>query len=319
MRLRHVPSFLALVLLLGIGVGCSDEGSGDSAPSPSPAQSVDSSGALSSSVVEPDGVSELSSGSPATVNSKSVESPDQLRPYGPEGDRLLWNVREDLTRRCMADAGFEYLTNDVPDAPIPDPIPRLSIQAAQTDGYRQLLSAGEDPELRVSRDATLPGFAEALDPSEDGNIGCFEYAYVEIFNEDHGQTALDLFRSLEGLDITSVVEVSPEFGELVSEWSTCMATDGFAYANLGEAVFQFVGPAAGSLDSPPSPDEIRVAVADARCRETIKFEDRYGDLYSAHYAAWRTENEAALQEVSRQVTRDLEQVRTVADRLGVSD
>lgn len=219
----------------------------------------------------------------------------------------------------MADAGFEYLTNPLPDSPTPDPIPRLSLETAQTDGYRQLLSATENPELRVSSDAALPGYAEALDPSDDSQPGCFERAYHEIFADDYGQTAVDMFRALEGLDITSVVEGTPEFGDLVTDWSTCMASDGFSFANPGEAVFQFVGPAAGPLDTPPSPKEIQVAVADARCRETSDFEDRYADLYSAQYETWRTDNEGALQEISRQAERDLEKVRAVADRLGLSD
>lgn len=314
MRLRHWQSSLALVLLLALGAGCSGEGGGESATSTNPTESTDSNSPPVSVVGQPN----VDSSAP-TVNVGSDSSPSQLRPYGPDGDRLVWNVREELTRRCMADAGFEYLTNPLPESPTPDPIPRLSLETAQTDGYRQLLSATENPELRVSPDAGLPGYADALDPSDDSQPGCFERAYQEMFADDYGQTAVDMFRALDGLDITSVVESTPEFGDLVTDWSTCMASAGFTYANPGEAVFQFVGPAAGPLDTPPSPKEIRVAVADALCRETVDFEDRYADLYSAQYETWRTDHEGALQEISRQAEGDLEEVRAVADRLGVSD
>ena len=309
MRRRLRPSACLAFVLLVFSAGCSDGGeearstvlidqsqsaNGNSTPG-TPGQGDDSS---------------------APTAPQGVPSPGQLRPYGAEGNRLVWNVREELTRRCMEEAGFRYVTNPVLETPNPDPVPRLSLDTARTQGYRQLLSTTADPVLEVSPDASLPGFAEALDPSDDGTVGCFERAYQQAFADNYGSTAVDMFRALGGLDITSEVEASPAFTGMVSDWRACMLPGGFDYANMGDAVFQFIGPAAGTLEAAPSPEEIRVAVADAECRSSINFEQRYAELYLAQYETWRTENEVALQEIVAQAEIDLQQVKSVADRLG---
>jgi len=309
MRRRLCPT--ALVIFLAFVAGCSDGGAGARSPGVSD-QSQDSVGRSTTSAV-----GSGSDSSPRTPTD-GVPNPEQLRPYGASGNRLVWNVREELTRRCMEEAGFHYITNPVHETPIPDPIPRLSPEKARQQGYRQLVSATTDPAPAVSPDAALPGFAEALDPSDKSKVGCFERAYREMFASSYGKTAVDMFRALDGRDITSEVESSPTFVEIVGDWRRCMSPNGFDYANMGDAVFQFVGPSAGTLKTPPSREEIRVAVADAECRRTINFERRYTELYLAQYTTWLNQNAVALREMTGQSEADLAQVKSVAKRLGVS-
>lgn len=264
-----------------------------------------------------DGGGALTMSTPQPTAPEPAPSPDQHRPYGPDGDRLIWNVRHELTRRCMAEAGFEYLVNPMPQSPPPDPTPRFTLELAQTEGYRQLLAADGWVAPQVSPDADLPGYSQALDPDDDDDIGCVEQAYVEIFGDSYGSTALDMFRAIDGGAIVFAVDSSPEVSKLLSEWSACMRSSGYEYANLGEVINQFIGPMAGPLEASPSSEEIQVAIADAECRDQIGYQRRYLEVYATHYDQWLFENEAQLREVALQAEVDLQRVREVASRLGM--
>lgn len=325
---RGIRAGLAVAVAL-LAAGCSD---GDAAPSSVPHTSIATagsrtsdgttvgSGASSTTIGEGDpGEARTSGEVSSTESSGQPRSPQDLRPYGRDGDNLLWSVREELTRRCMDAAGFTYLVNPAPHTVVPDPIPRLSVGRAEDEGYRQMLSDNTDPQpVDVGPDASVPGYAEALDPSDENEIGCFERAYQQIFGDDYGNTAIDLFRAVPGMDLTAAVEASPDFAGLVTDWSTCMQARGFTYENPGAAVFSFVGPAAGDATaSSPSADEIRVAVADASCRADTDFESRYETAYTAEYQSWLSANDGALQTVSDQASRDLDRIREVAGSFGL--
>lgn len=249
----------------------------------------------------------------------ATTTPDSERPYGPSGDALIWNVREKLTRRCMGEAGFDYIINPPPVNNAPDPIPRLSVSDAEQHGYRGSLTSEPEPEPQVAADADDPAYAEALDPQSDsGEPGCFESAYQELLGTSETASAIDLFRAIEGQDITLVVETTPEFSTLLNEWATCMNQQGYDYSNPGAAFFQFAGPESTTPPGDaPSDEERATATADAQCRESIDYEQRYQALYEAHSASWANEHAAELQEVREQEQADLERAAQVAAELDI--
>lgn len=98
----------------------------------------------------------------------------------------------------------------------------------------------------------------------------------------------------------------PRWGAAVASWSSCMRDKGHAFASSVEAVEKF-----RSVRGAPTPDEIAVAVADVRCKDSTRQVDTVVAVLNAHesatiadhrddftaYARWRSAKAARVKAV----------------------
>ncbi|MEV6819091.1 hypothetical protein AB0M72_10055 [Nocardiopsis dassonvillei] len=174
-----------------------------------------------------------------------------------------------LIRECMRDLGMDW----APLLPPPqshdyDPLHRrryglMEMQVAERFGYHPLPLAPEQAareEVWAVRANLSAPEQQAAYGSGDGGSGCRARAEARL-REDAPEVGPDALNAYSGRAFEASFDV-PEVVEVFAEWSACMDSAGFDYAEPFDA---FDDPAWAASEH-PSEREIRAAVADVRCK-----------------------------------------------------
>lgn len=217
-----------------------------------------------------------------------------------ENRTFVTNAAEELTRRCMVKAGYQYWPMPLLPAQYRDPARPLSLADAKVRGYRALdlpTNAPGSAEREAYLSSLTPDqqnqydLALGGDPNSTKTVktpagkltfttgGCRGQSFAQLLTDPNRYLSLDY----QIANLTSLAEFDPEADPgLISAtraWSTCMTGSGYHFASPGKAI-----DAASKLDAAasanqnaalsdqPTPAARAIATADASCRATTNWD-----------------------------------------------
>jgi hypothetical protein len=218
------------------------------------------------------------------------------------------NAREAVTGRCMAEAGFDYhpRTAATDEKTFAEMILAHRYGIVDADSAAMLGNgtahdlmitlpsdttpdAGlpADPAVRDAYLAALNGMPISAVPIGTTSYrvtsgGCQQAASDAIFGSYDTQTAQ--FNDIQALSNTAgaAVTASQAYAALNQQWSTCMTSNGYVYADPGSAHQDWFFKRSAQPDpSTATPTEKAVAVADATCKATVGYTAGLDSLYAA--------------------------------------
>lgn len=233
-----------------------------------------------------------------------------------EEDRLLHNAEQELIRRCMAEAGFEFAPSPYPPADVIDTRQRLEavgpffapfgvdVEAATANGYEiaaRLAPPTEDPEAadrtivdrltETERQAWERAFSgdgsefvevELPDGSRVGQStgGCLGDALRTLYGDP--QTYLEARLPVDNARSRVEQQASSDaaFVSAEARWAECMRDLGVDVRSRRDAIAM----ATAAYDSPASAAgfaaESRIAAADAECSATTGYAEAAADAWA---------------------------------------
>ncbi len=240
-----------------------------------------------------------SAGAVGLASSESADSAPNLHPVGQEwrysfawaspqayyeSSYQLWQL---ATAACMETAGFayqpvEYVDSDAVFASL-NP---LNEEIATEYGY------GEPPSLEPD-DSSNTG-DEAYFESLLSEDGCSNVALNYAFGASEALAFSDRFNELVvGADAaTSGFETTVQGATLLSEWSQCMAEDGYSYRFPGQAALEF------NADAEVTDEELRVRRSDLECDQSVGLTEARSRFEQEAVQQWAEDNAEAIDEVT---------------------
>lgn len=249
---------------------------------------------------------------------------------GPAGLVEAMMLEASTTAVCMSRLGFEYY----PDIPAVADIEEAtgpewgSREFAERYGYGLWIEPDEmsggfgwahspNPEARAYLSSLSATAREAYETALRGDIvsqkngtthregGCAELAQEGLTADDPflrgvREAAIEYFESLPG---------DPAFAQLDAEWSECMAGEGLRYRSPHEARESFMASVQeyfedgdhGGIEPLKTPhaleraeEEMRVALADLECRESLDYDRRHTVIAYERQADYIAEHRADL-------------------------
>ena len=164
------------------------------------------------------------------------------------------------------------------------PVP-LSVEAARDTGYislRSIRTGEREKEYAFSE-------AEARDyyGYENGN-SCQAEAWDKVFG-DKDLSALYFQTGKYMLPYVNAAITSDDAVAIDGEWSVCMKDKGYDYSSPSKAIVSVANKS----------EAHEVAVADATCREQVRFEERTEELLDAYMTTFLNDNQALLERVAQ--------------------
>jgi hypothetical protein len=221
-----------------------------------------------------------------------------LDQFGPVDLAASQYAQDLLVSRCMERSGYDwpvapYRPNEPPTATWNAVGRRLfDVEIAQSYGYR-LAPARDQAAVKLAAELNARELAE---PEEHARDHCFEELrrHLPAFETDlissFGGAAYDAALANEGL-------LAAE-----KKWRACMRPLGIS--DLPRMPLEMPSPSVAkrfavgrNLNAPPAPEEVRLASADARCRESSGFATRLYDLEVDNQLDLIADNEDALERV----------------------
>ncbi|MFD8264713.1 hypothetical protein ACGF14_08810 [Streptomyces althioticus] len=186
---------------------------------------------------------------------------------GEEEGYVLDQARVAVVNRCLARSPVDFRLPSPPKVDESGYSRRYGVidaHVAATYGYhdaRDESAASVPPEPNAKEKKLLFG--------QDGRGGCMREANLALGSDTVPSRGVDIARTI---DVTSFQESQklPEITEVFSEWSSCMSRRGWDYPSPMAA-------AGGDwfVSASPSPQEKRVAQADAACKDEVDLVDRW--------------------------------------------
>ena len=219
------------------------------------------------------------------VDSQAVEKINDII-VTPE---LINNALQKAATQCMTSRGFQaqaqyYMppSETVRDFVVPT---QLSIQEARDNGYNTARS-------RVARERENTNFMspEEVQAYQNPSSGdsCQKTAQVNVFGDaDLTKLYFDVGKYI--LPYVNAAITSEDAQNLDKEWSECMASKGHNYPSPSAAIVDVVGKS----------EAHEVAVADATCREQVRFEERTEEILDAYMTTFLNDNQALLERVAQ--------------------
>lgn len=237
-------------------------------------------------------ISRSSDTEPVTDESEAhaiINAAYALAPYGPDGDRYLFELQQRLLHNCMDARGFDYVEYPFyPNPPIDENAPALVPPLPSEDDVRESgyhawwpFPPWNIPELTAESGAAEaanadeasehPGWNDALVSDDDLEPGCQDTT-MQAIEERVPLEARRIYNSIAD-EMSDVLFTTPEqdstLADAASEWSACMRDAGYDYQYPGEAKEAFRRDVAAS----PSVEEIRQALADRSCQLASHYRD----------------------------------------------
>lgn len=240
------------------------------------------------------GVSASGGGSEAAPTAPSGSTSDVVIVDFEEREAVLHDAEQELTRRCMADAGFEFVTT--PSATIAEQERQAAsevppeygfddVEAARRVGYG-LADASSTSGVLPSDQANvaiyeaLPQaekarYDELLNPSLDNAItvrlddgsevstsaeGCVAEARVTLYGDLAEYIKLSHVALNLRNEARARVESDESYGDSLEAWASCMENRGFQFAAWFEAY-------EAAINAPSR--EVEIAVADTSCAQEV--------------------------------------------------
>jgi hypothetical protein len=275
---------------------------------------------------------------PTTPSESATVTPGPLEEYlgwtGPAStDQYIADIvwRENRTSACMAEQGFEYW----PVVPAPrdvtqgsGPVSYDSAEFVAEYGYGVWTgpdsgftfsstadgSANHDYRAAMSR-AGAAAYDEALAGPETGDgTGTREGGCLDAWTDPQGDDAKALSASREdAIAFLDGISGDPRIAEVDAAWASCLADQGYSYANppaAQDSVYQEYAAAAADGNAPP-PDvvaagneaEVRLATADHACRASTDWTRRHRaielELQQEYVDAHRADLDALVASIAR--------------------
>ncbi len=251
---------------------------------------------------------------------------------------FVWTAEEELIRRCMADAGFEFPTTP-PDRLRPSPGAHeygVRVEDASTVGYdiqAELALAAEDPngaeytELdgggreawgvalfgpddapRVEVDVPLIGTRTGA-----STAGCLAEARATLYGDVESWIMAETFTGNFVIAAASASGADPDLAALNEEWADCMDDAGITpeLESPDAARGHVRGLYADGDRATARQSELTIATADARCEADLDYErlrDRIEDLYLTAAADDHEGQMTAITEIYARATKAAESV-----------
>ena len=215
-----------------------------------------------------------------------------------QSSALMTNAINESAAECMSEDGFKYAPPIVDLENSVDVYRRYGVtdvRTAQLNGYRISGPQATRDMTNYYREIGYPVDAQQLElyvATLEGNTtsqdfvtlngtrtvdmfgGCLGKARMKVFGSNEKYLSFmraQLFLEELSLQSFNALQNSPEFAQIISEWSQGMRTQGLNFENPDAAMS-----AMSFDDSTASPDEgeIATAVADAECKEETAFVSR---------------------------------------------
>jgi len=217
-----------------------------------------------------------------------------------ENRTFVNNAVEELIRRCMVRAGFQYWPMPELPAQYRDPARALSIDDAKLRGYRAL-----DPPTQAPGSAERDAYLNSLTADQQAQYdralvgdraakktvdtpagkltfsigGCTTAAFAQLVPDPTRYISLDY----QVANLTSLPEFQPALDPALktatASWASCMSAAGYHYSAPGpaiEAASKLDSSSSGGQNAPlsakPAPAALGIAVADATCRGKTAFD-----------------------------------------------
>ncbi|MDO5749683.1 MAG: hypothetical protein Q4P78_00570 [Rothia sp. (in: high G+C Gram-positive bacteria)] len=190
---------------------------------------------------------------------------------------------------CMVSRGhvqrdWYYMPRSESVRDIVVPVP-LSIEAARDTGYNSLKSmrAGEREKEYAFSDAEAKDYY-----GYEGGNSCQGQAWDKVFG-DKELSALYFQTAKYMLPYVNAAITSEEAVAIDNEWSTCMKDKGYDYSSPSKAIVSVAN----------KPESQEVAIADATCRDQVRFEERTEEILDAYMTTFLNDNQALLERVAQ--------------------
>ncbi|MDO5750476.1 MAG: hypothetical protein Q4P78_04630 [Rothia sp. (in: high G+C Gram-positive bacteria)] len=194
------------------------------------------------------------------------------------------------SRECMVSKGYEarseyYFPHIVKVRSLVIPRP-LSTETARSSGYGTLpgKTKGSDTGYEMSNEESTAFYGDGSDD--------FQPCQDKVLNELFGpRDVWEYYVTLEDYLIPYVnAFVSSEQSRKINEdWSQCMA----------EKSYSFAGPGVAMMQTYNTPEAQEVAIADALCREQIRYEERISEGLDVYMTTFLQDNPALIERVSQ--------------------
>lgn len=241
------------------------------------------------------------------VLSKPVNSTQDLIPYDPDTDRVLWTIRQMDIGKCVRATGVEYVAIAYPgpdSAPAPEGPVEPTVEDAAKYGF---YAAGGESVASV-----VVSFDPRLAETMEGSAGC-RAAYDDV--------ARRLSLTAETAYQTLIADLSPLLHETFTAWQTGPGVAG--YAKFGACMTDrgypnFNAPAQfPPREGPPSEKEIQAAVAAATCMQEIQLYQSLRDMKHEALDRWVSDNSEAVESLRATIATEAIRIRAYGESIGV--
>lgn len=242
----------------------------------------------------------------APVHIDAASSPDPqaipkaeefLRANGPAEQ-----ARQVVIEDCMAKAGFEWTRLGQDETNIEDLIPLrpLSLAQARTDGYTD----NEQNQNPMPEEPQEPGAREAFSGSPTSprtsidvlgmkpsvsSQGCLAESYTKVYDSiERGMMATGVTANAL-LPFVNAAIADPSIEEANKKWASCMEDSGQPNLPTPDMAWNM------ARQNPDDAGEI--AVTDAKCRESVTYEDIRKSALNSYLTTFLDTNEALITEI----------------------
>lgn len=192
-----------------------------------------------------------------------------------KGSDVAFQGQEELTRRCMAESGLDYVKEPTPpqreemDDIYPTP------QELAEHGYQWSIARLQEQNSAASKNPNPidnQAYIEVLDT-------CRTAAVRSIGAVEFGERRAVIERAAN--EIMAAVDSDPRSIDVTERWSECMKTRGYKFDTPGEAM---------EASDPDERNGAEIAVVDYECRRDVKRTEVRHQIRSELQRAWLDEH-----------------------------
>lgn len=201
----------------------------------------------------------------------------------PEQEVFVYETYQDGMSKCMAELGFTYLAARFDKSSLSLPEMAVSLDDVQRYGYNVIPAEGDTgPDPAASQVPSDDAYTAALFGDSQSSQGCQGKAYAAAYVAHPYWTLNDQLEAARA-NAFLAAEAMPEYAKILSDWSACMASQGFVYQKPEDPISQYAGT---DVDS----TQILTRITDLKCQAEVSLEWSIGQLVNRAQTEWLEAN-----------------------------